>query len=133
MRFGFNNGTSSIAFGSRMKISNEFTFPKDVEIKSVMISVRGDDEYLDGMNFIGENGQTLLEIRGKTLKGVWKTMKLDKDMHIIGVKANMCDKYIRGIGFFVWKLGMGVPLEIIWFYYKLIRLIKLFGSAVKDY
>ena len=133
MRFRFKNGTFSIASGSQMKISNKSTFPKDVEIKIFMISVRGNDKYLDGMNFIGENGQILFEIRGKSVKEVWKTIQLDKDMHIIGVKANVCDKYIRGIGFFVWKLGMGVLLEIIWFYYKLIRLIKLPGSAEKDY
>ena len=38
-------------------------------------------------------------------------MELRSDEHIIGVKANMCDKYIRGIGFFTWTLGMGVPLD----------------------
>lgn len=70
MRFGFNNGTSSIAFGNRVKVSNEFIFPKDVEIKKVMVSVRGDDEYLDAITFTGENDQTLLEIRGNTVKGV---------------------------------------------------------------
>ena len=40
-------------------------------------------------------------------------MELGPLEHIIGVKANMCDKYIRGIGFFTWKLGMGVPLDSI--------------------
>ena len=38
-------------------------------------------------------------------------MELGPDMHIIGVKGNMCNKYIRGIGFFIWKLGMGVPID----------------------
>ena len=111
MRFGFNNGTSSIVFGNRVKIRESFTLPKDVDIKKVMVSVRGDDEYLDAIIFLDEKDQPILEIRGNTVKGVMKTMQLEKDMHIIGVKANMCEKYIRGIGFFVWKLGMGVPLD----------------------
>ena len=38
-------------------------------------------------------------------------MELGKDQHIIGISANMCPKYIRGIGFYVWKLGMGVPID----------------------
>ena len=112
MRFSFNNGTTSIQFGSRVQIRESFTIPKDVEIKKVMVSVRGDDEYLDAMTFYDQHGQVMLDIRGNTVKGVWKTMELGSVEHIIGVKANMCDKYIRGIGFFTWKLGMGVPLEV---------------------
>ena len=23
----------------------------------------------------------------------------------------MCPKYVRGIGFYIWRLGMGVPIE----------------------
>ena len=55
MRFGFNNGTSSIAFGSRVKISESFNLPQDREIKKVMVSVRGEDEYLEAIKFIDEN------------------------------------------------------------------------------
>ena len=24
----------------------------------------------------------------------------------------MCEKYLRGIGFYIWKIGMGVPLDM---------------------
>ena len=51
MRFSFNNGTTSIQFGSRCALQSSFDIPLDVEIKKVMISVRGEDEYLDGMDF----------------------------------------------------------------------------------
>ena len=51
MRFSFNNGTTSIQFGTRVKLSESFTIPKDIEIKKIMVSVRGDDEFLDAMKF----------------------------------------------------------------------------------
>ena len=49
-------------------------------------------------------------ITDKTVLPYLKTIEVGKNEHIVGIKANMCDKYIRGIGFFVWKLGMGIPL-----------------------
>ena len=39
-----------------------------------------------------------------------KVLELGKHEHINGIQANMCAKYVRGLGFFVWKLGLGVPL-----------------------
>ena len=39
------------------------------------------------------------------------SMILSEDEFIIGVKGNMCAKYLRGIGFYIWKVGMGVNIE----------------------
>ena len=36
-----------------------------------MVSVRGDDEFLDAMTFYDQYGQVMLDIRGKTVIGVW--------------------------------------------------------------
>ena len=73
--------------------------------------MRGDNEYLDSMQFFNQANELMVEIKGETVKGKWSTMELRDDQHIIGVKGNMCEKYVRGIGFFVWSIGMGVPLE----------------------
>jgi len=69
MRFSFNNNTTSIQFGNRVKIREEFIVPKDVEIKKIMVSVRGDDEYLEAMTLFDQHDKPILEIKGNTLKG----------------------------------------------------------------
>ena len=83
--------------------------PNDVEIKKIEVAVRGDQEYLEALNFFDEKGVPVLAIRGENVKGTWSTLQLQKDQHIIGIKANMCTKYVRGIIFYIWRLGMGVP------------------------
>ena len=60
------------------------------------------------MIFYDAYEQEILAIKGTTVKGEWHTLELKNDEHIIGIKANMCPKYIRGIGFFIWKRGMGL-------------------------
>ena len=109
LRFSFNNGTTSVQLGNRVPIQKEFIVPNDVEIKKIEVAVRGDQEYLEALNFFDEKGVPVLAIRGENVKGTWSTLQLQKDQHIIGIKANMCTKYVRGIIFYIWRLGMGVP------------------------
>ena len=110
LRFGFSNGTTTVQLGDRIKLRENFTFPKDVEIKKVAINVRGEQEYLESLTFWDENGNELISIRGENVKGPLKVLELGKNEHINGIQANMCAKYVRGLGFFVWKFGLGVPL-----------------------
>ena len=94
-------------FGSRFQVEEEFNFPYDRVISKVRVAVRGHEEFLEAMNFYDQKGDLIVEIRGESIKGEWKTLDLEADQHIIGVKANMCDKYIRGLFFFMGKQGMG--------------------------
>ena len=110
LRFGFSNGTTTIQLGDRIKLRETFIFPKDIEIKKVAISVRGEQEYLESLTFWDENGNELVSIRGENVKGELKVLELGKYENINGIGANMCAKYVRGLGFYVWKLGLGVPL-----------------------
>ena len=50
-----------------------------------------------------------MSFSGEAVSGKWQTLVLGKGEQIIKVKANMCDRYVRGIGFFLWKNGMGLP------------------------
>ena len=109
LRFSFSNGTTSIQLGDRIKLRETFIFPKDVEIKKVSMHIRGEQEYLETLTFWDENGNKLISIRGENVKGPEKILEIGKNEHINGIQANMCPKYIRGLGFFVWKQFLGVP------------------------
>ena len=111
LRFSFNNGTSSIQMGDKLELRKVFVFPKDSEIQKVAISVRGQQEYLEAITFWDKNGTELISIRGENVNGVTHTLKLGKYQHINGVQGNMCRKYVRGLGFYVWNRGMGSPKQ----------------------
>ena len=51
----------------------------------------------------------VVDIKGETVKGEMYNMTLNDTQRIVGVEAHMCDKYIRGLGFYIWKIGMGIP------------------------
>ena len=51
LRFTFSDGTSTIQLGDRIKLRETFEVPKDVEIKKVAVSIRGEQEYLESMTF----------------------------------------------------------------------------------
>ena len=63
------------------------------------------------MAFWDQDGNELISFRGETIKGKTYTIELNKNEHINGIEANMCPKYVRGIGFFIWTLGLGVPIK----------------------
>ena len=42
------------------------------------------------------------------MTGDWETLELGPGEQVIGIKANMCERFCRGIGFFLWKPGMGI-------------------------
>ena len=54
----------------------------------------------------------MVGMRGENVKGKLYEMKLSDEETIIGIKATECDKYVRGLGFYVWKVGMGVPKDL---------------------
>ena len=108
LRFSFNNGTTSLQLGNRFPCQETFVVPSDTQIKMVKVAVRGKQEYLEAMNFYDAQHNLILSIKGKTVVGQMETLKLAADQHLVGIKGNMCDNYIRGIVFFVWSNGMGV-------------------------
>lgn len=85
LRFGFSNGTTTVQLGDRIKLRENFIFPKDTEIKKVAINVRGEQEYLESLTFWDENGNELISIRGENVKGPLKVLELGKHEHINGI------------------------------------------------
>lgn len=78
------------------------------------VAVRGKQEYLEAINFYDSQHELILAIRGNRVCGEWETLKLNEDQHLVGIKGNMCDNYIRGLVFFVWSNGMGVKGQERW-------------------
>ena len=74
--------------------------------------MRGDMDFIDSVTFYDTKGEILVGMRGENVKGKLYTMTLSEDETIIGIKATECDKYLRGLGFYVWKIGMGVPRNL---------------------
>ena len=79
MRFSFNNGTSTISLGPRIKIKDEFVIPNEKEISKVEVSVRGNEEYLEAINFYDQHGELIVAIRGESVKGEMKSLQLQND------------------------------------------------------
>ena len=48
-------------------------------IRKVRVAVRGHEEFLEAMNFYDEKGDLIVEIRGESIKGEWKTLDLEAD------------------------------------------------------
>lgn len=71
--------------------------------------MREQSEYMDAMVFIDQYDQEICKFAGETVRGNWVSLELEPEEHIIGIKANLCDRYLRGIGFFIWKPGFGLP------------------------
>ena len=67
---------------------------------------------MDAMVFVDQYNCEIFKFHGDNVKGDWKSLELNDDEKIVGVKANMCEKYIRGIGFYVWQKGMGMPRQV---------------------
>ena len=85
--------------------------PKDAAIQKVAFTVRGDMDFIDSVTFYDTKGEILVGMRGENVKGKLYTMTLSNEETIIGIKATECDKYL-GLGFYVWKVGMGVPRSL---------------------
>lgn len=51
----------------------------------------------------------IVRFSGDTVTGNWASLELKRGEHLIGIKANMCNRFVRGLGFFLWKPGMGLP------------------------
>ena len=112
MRFTFQNGTRTPILGNRLKLKKSYKFPRNVSINKVSFTVRGDMEFIDSLTFYDQKGGILVGIKGENVKGKLYTLDLSNEETIIGIKATMCEKYIRGLGFYVWKVGMGVPNDL---------------------
>jgi len=50
--------------------------PNDVEIKKIEVAVRGDQEYIEALNFFDAKGVPVLAIRGENVNGTWSTLQL---------------------------------------------------------
>ena len=64
---------------------------------------------MESMVLVDQFDQVICKLEGEATTGSWQTLELGERQHVIGLKANMCDRFIRGIGFFLWKPGMGLP------------------------
>lgn len=64
---------------------------------------------MEAMVLVDQNDKLICRFAGENVTGSWVTMELGPEEQVIGVKANSCDRYVRGIGFFLWKPGMGLP------------------------
>ena len=95
--------------GDRVPLERFYTFQEDQEIAKIQISVRKDNNYMDSLIFRDRHDYVICKIQGDKQIGEWKTLVLGANESIAGVKATMCEKYVRGIGFFVWSQGMGLP------------------------
>ena len=79
------------------------------EVKKIYIAVRDNLDYMEAMVLVDQHDSLICRFAGEAVTGSWVTLELAHEEHVIGVKANMCDRYVRGIGFFLWKPGMGLP------------------------
>ena len=79
------------------------------EIKKIYVCVRNNLDYMEAMVLVDQNDKVICRFAGDTVTGTWVTLELEPNEHVIAVKANMCDRFCRGIGFFLWKPGMGLP------------------------
>ena len=65
-------------------------------------------DYLEAMVLVDQNEQLICKFAGDAVTGDWETLMLGPGEQVIAVKANMCERFCRGIGFFLWKPGMGL-------------------------
>lgn len=109
LKFHFNNGTCSPQFGPKVALKECVELAEGQEIKKIFMSVRKNLDYLEAMVLVDQNEKLICRFLGEVLRGDWVTLELGQGEQVIGVKANMCDRYVRGLGFFLWKPGMGLP------------------------
>ena len=109
LRFHFNNGTASPQLGSKVPLKESITLNEGQEVKKIYICVRENQDYMEAMVLVDQNDQLICRFMGEVVTGSWVTLELGPREHVIGIKANMCDRYVRGIGFFLWRAGMGLP------------------------
>ena len=71
--------------------------------------MRDNLDYMEAMVLVDQNDQLITRFSGESITGSWVSLELKEGEHIIGLKANMCDRFVRGIGFFLWRPCMGLP------------------------
>ena len=62
------------------------------------------------MAFFDKEGNLLFEIKAERTIGRKRVLDLDTEETIIGVHCTQCAKFVRGIGFFVYRPGIGLGL-----------------------
>ena len=108
LRFHFNNGTASPQLGTKVPLQESHTLNEGQMIKKIYICVRRNMDYLEAMVLVDQNEQLICKFAGDAVTGDWETLMLGPGEQVIAVKANMCERFCRGIGFFLWKPGMGL-------------------------
>jgi hypothetical protein len=109
LRFSFNNGQSTTHIGERLNLVNKKIFSERDEIKKVVVGVREAVSQVDYLCFYGRDGSVLCKIEGAKRSGREYTVQLKPDEIIIGIHCTQDDKYLRGIGFYVYRPGIGLP------------------------
>ena len=108
IRFTFNNGQTTPHIGQRVDQLQAFEIPNKAEIGTIIIGVR-DKAMIDYLAFYDLNGKELCKISDKQPTGKQYKLDLDEDEHIIGVNCTQCDRFVRGIGFYIYRPGIGIP------------------------
>lgn len=103
LQFEFSDGSVSPQFGTQVAIKESIDVPPHQQISKVAICVRENMDYMEAMVVIDQNDEPICSFSGEAVTGKWQTFTLEKGENIIGVKATQCDRYVRGLGFFLWN------------------------------
>lgn len=90
-------------------MKDSVTLKDGQEVKKIYVCVRDNLDYMEAMVLVDQHDNLICRFTGDTVTGQWLTLDLGPKEHVIGLKANMCERYVRGLGFFLWKPGMGLP------------------------
>ena len=94
--------------GERLNLQNSFEFSSKESIGQVVVGVR-ESKLIDFLAFFDRHGQLLCKIEGDRKLGDEQIVELNEDEKIIGIHCTYCERFIRGIGFFVYRPGIGIP------------------------
>ena len=109
LRFTFSTGQTTPQIGTHVPLRNSYTLPKGADIGKIIVGVRNGLDYIDYLAFMNKKGEMLVEFEGENQTGPKSFIELEEEEYIIGVHCTQCEKYVRGIGFYVFRPGIGIP------------------------
>lgn len=74
-----------------------------------MVGVRDSGALIDFLAFFDRQGKLYVRIEGDRKLGAESIFELNPEEKIIGIHCTYCERFIRGIGFFVYRPGIGIP------------------------
>jgi len=67
-----------------------------------------DSKLIEYLAFFDRQGVLLCKIEGDRKIGNEQIVELNEDEKIIGIHCTYCERFIRGIGFYVYRPGIGI-------------------------